>query len=720
MLYSGQGSFVLNIERAEQSRRFYIETPAGRSEIREMIVLPAPSFKRIRVTYDYPVYTNWPPSVQTLGPNYDIRALAGTRVTVTVTSNQPLASGRMTIIDPENADNRQNLSLAVTDNPMVVRTQFMLGVSGRYELGLVNPDGIQADQNVRGSIVSAEDQLPEVSIVSPPVMVVAPENWKIPIAIIARDDVGVRRIVLYRGVNAWPPAAIELPLTKDGSPPLENLTYATGRYEFDLGELGAAPGDVITYYASAWDVHPRVDHFADTPAHVIRVVGKEEYLQHARMTYQLKEMQREIDEYLDALDEIEQLRRDLLAELEAIKKRAADNNGKLSPTDRKKLDHLVEKQDEYAERMRELDKDLKRRIEQMKIYDFEQAYLDSLSDLAIGLTRRADKNHGLTTVYRDKASDGLSDAEAKGHIEKTIDQLRRAAPQAKKAEERAKLTREQLALLKQADELVALVEQIVAIADQQTELAGRLGQFSNTERLTPTEQIRARRMAGEQTKLRGELEKTLKGIETKAKAAREKLPKMSKSAEDLVRGIRDLGVIRDQDDAARLAQAGQGRYASRAANDAATKLNSLIEESGGGQGMMQQAGADIDRKLSLTRQQIASGLAQLSQGRGIPGQGGSKGKGQGGQYGSRAKLTLVGPHGGGGGDDAKPTSALQGSGRKNQPNRKTLTAKASESLSPNNAPERMKNRGIGAMPGVPVRYRGLVELYFRRLADESK
>ncbi len=41
-------------------------------------------------------------------------------------------------------------------------------------------------------------------------------------------------------------------------------------------------------------------------------------------------------------------------------------------------------------------------------------------------------------------------------------------------------------------------------------------------------------------------------------------------------------------------------------------------------------------------------------------------------------------------------------------------------LLPKNEPERMGNRGVRSMPGVPVRYRGLVELYFRRLADESK
>jgi len=724
MLRSGPGKFVLNIERAERSRRFFIQTPDGRSKTHEMTVLPVPTFKRVRVTYDYPSYTRWPQGGQTLGPNYDIRAIADTTVTITVTSNQPLAGGRMTIVDPAKNAQVREVTLSPTSDPAVVSATFTLAASGRYALGVVNPAGVEGAMSLRGAMVCAQDQLPDVRIVAPARTVVASENWKIPLAIAARDDVGVRRIVLYRGVNSWPPSAIELPITPTGAPPEDNLTYAVGKYEFDLAALGVAPGDVITYYASAWDMHPRADHFADTPRQVIRVVSTEEYLQHARMTYQIKEMQKEVDDYRRALAEIDRRRRELIDELEKIKKRA-DKDGALSEADRERLKQIVAKQAEYARKMRELDQELKRRIEQMMIYDFEESYIAALAELARGLAKRAEQNEGLVNIYNEKKQAGLTDIEAKAYVNQSLEQLRGSEQTAAKADEKAKLTREQLDLLRQADELVALTERIVAIADQQNELARRLGEFSNTERLSPTEQIRARRMAGEQTQLRDELEKTLKAIESKAAAARDKLPTMAESADKLIAGVRDLSVTRDQEDAARLAQAGQGRYASRAAYAAADKLNSLIGECGGGGGMMNQAGQDLDRKLSLARQKIASSLLQLSQGRGIPGQnpghgkGKGQGKGAGGYYGSRAKLTLVGPHGGGEGKGGL-ADALRGAAGLAPKRGNPRDGHAAESLSPDHTPQRMRDGDGRSMPGVPMRYRGLVEQYFRRLADESK
>ncbi len=60
MFRSGDGRFVLPIERAESSGEFYIDTPAGRSRRFPLDVLSVPMIEKVHVAYEYPTYTKWP------------------------------------------------------------------------------------------------------------------------------------------------------------------------------------------------------------------------------------------------------------------------------------------------------------------------------------------------------------------------------------------------------------------------------------------------------------------------------------------------------------------------------------------------------------------------------------------------------------------------------------------------------------------------------------
>ena len=97
MLPLGEGRFALTIERLERSRRFFIDTPGGRSRLYELTVHPVPGFQRVHVRYEFPGYTQWPASSTVLVDRPDLRAIEGTRVTVTVHSDLPLQSGRLVV-----------------------------------------------------------------------------------------------------------------------------------------------------------------------------------------------------------------------------------------------------------------------------------------------------------------------------------------------------------------------------------------------------------------------------------------------------------------------------------------------------------------------------------------------------------------------------------------------------------------------------------------------
>lgn len=191
------------------------------------------------------------------------------------------------------------------------------------------------------------------------------------------------------------------------------------------------------------------------------------------------------------------------------------------------------------------------------------------------------------------------------------------------------------------------------------------------------------------------------------------LPKMSSSVADLVEQIRQLNVLRDQTDAAVLSQAGRGRYAWRAADDAANKLESLVRQCQNPGG---QASEDIDSPLGLTAEQISLSLDQLAQSRGLPGTGtGNSGSGY---YGSRTNINLLGPHASKGKGQTEADMQGTGDGTGSQRKGSGQNGQDPESIVPGQAAGRGQN--VPSMPGVPIRFRSLVEEYFRRLADESK
>ncbi|MDK1031623.1 MAG: hypothetical protein QGD94_06430, partial [Planctomycetia bacterium] len=534
------------------------------------------------------------------------------------------------------------------------------------------------------------------------------------VVVAARDDVEVARIILLRSINGWAPTEAALKLEAPGP------TYATAKYLFDLSVHGARAGDVITYYASAYDVYPGSAHFSDTPTFVIRVISEEEYLQYARAAYRTEELIAELEDFLRRIEELDALRKELLKQAEELERKIRDSGGKLSDADMEELRQFARDQDEYADRMRELADRMLERVDKPTLYEFEASFKDMLKRMAQDLRGQAAEMSALTLSFDQLQKRGLRRLPSREYLQDSIAQLRGAEEFMDNFHEEALLTDRQLQQLQKADELVALTEVIVAITEQQRELADRLGQFRNKERLGPAEQIRARRMAQEQAELRAQLQAALEEMDTKAAEAQDILPKMSASLRKIVADIRRLNVLRDQDNAATLAHAGRGRYAWPAADDAAAKLESLFEECGGTQGMMARAAEDLDRALKLTKQKRSRGLQQWWQSRGMPGtrQSGTGGAG-GGYYGSRAQLTLMGPHASGGGEsDARRGRGRRGRGRGAWRPAGRKEPEDAESITPEADVDR--SRDVRGTLGVPVRYRGLAEEYFRRLADESK
>jgi len=284
---------------------------------------------------------------------------------------------------------------------------------------------------------------------------------------------------------------------------------------------------------------------------------------------------------------------------------------------------------------------------------------------------------------------------------------------------------EDMELIRKADELLGQAERLRSITLKQRDVADRLAQFRDREKLTGEDRERAERLAKEQEVLQQELEETAQAMEKAAKAAREDLPIMSESALRLCQELREMQVPDDQSTAARQARQGSGEKAHAAAETAAQKLESLLEKLCDCDGAGQELAGKIDGPLKLPGQGMQNSLKQLAQGRSIPGlsqSGQSQGQMQSGRgmAGSRARTVVVGPHTPSPGDaDAVQFGVTPGEGRGRGPG---LNSNPDGGLSPETlTPAAGRDRAVSGqnMRGVPVGYRDQADAYFKRLAEDK-
>ena len=708
-------TYRLQLARVVRSRTFYVDTPKGRSGLHQLNLLPVPLFEQVEVNYGYPQYTGWEATTQVLGDG-GIKALANTAVTLTVKSNVALGRGDLTMTPSPSSADAQPISVVLdpdSTDPTIVRGTARLNFSGEYSLSLTGADGTASDKTLRGPIVAVPDQLPEIQITEPTAHVVAPEGWKVDVLVEAQDDIGIGRMVLHRGVNGWGPTSWELSRTFTTA----DHSAASADYSFNLGELGARSGDVITYFATAYDNHPSGGQFAETPIHVIQVISQEEYVEFARTRYHIEDLQAEWEAFEAQLEELREQREAILDQLKELMEDLAGGDP-LTDEQKRRLEELEAALGQYAEDAKALQDEADARVEQPSLYDFEKPYKQTMGQMSEGLESQAEAGAALreaAAALRNQDSPALRNQLGARGI-KFADQQKPFTEKDDQQREETTVDLEKLAL---ADEMIAQAERIRVVVEAQQGLAQRMAVFRHKNDLSLGEQLKARRLADEQAQLRLELTDAQQSLREAAKGAQENLPKMSGAALGICSAIDGLEVYADMHSGERLANAGQGRGAYEAFQTAADKLDSLLTDSCSPKGGA--ASGDLDGCLTLPRFAILSSLQQMAQGRGIPGLGPAGATGSG-QAGSAARFSVMGPASRlTGGPSMSDRGSMGRGGHGLGKGAGSGDGDGDEGVERIDAPVAGgRGGGSGALLGVPAAYRDQAEAYFQRLAEENR
>ncbi|MDY6915095.1 MAG: DUF4175 family protein [Candidatus Cloacimonadota bacterium] len=232
--------FSYRIRNIDRTFDYFVRTPYAVSDTFRIEVFELPVVKESKIKYEYPKYTNQPDRFEE-NSNGHISALENTKVSLEITSNNPLQSAEM-IFSYGELSEMQRLG------KKRFRAEFNLEKSGSYHINLIDILG-NKNNAIEREIKKEKDLIPEIEITQPAQDTILNQNMLLPLKILVSDDFGLQNLELIYQVNSSPEDTLMIQHRIDS----KDLAVD---YLFDLNNEYLVPGDRITYWVSVWDNKP--------------------------------------------------------------------------------------------------------------------------------------------------------------------------------------------------------------------------------------------------------------------------------------------------------------------------------------------------------------------------------------------------------------------------------------------------------------------------------
>jgi hypothetical protein len=248
MLRTG-GAFEYAFESVDRSFSYRVSAGQASSDAFTVTALFPPRVRQIDLRYDYPSFTGLKPRDDEDGG--DIYGPAGTSVRVRVHTDKPIADGELALVVVAGAADR-----GTSTTPLALRragerlleADLVLKADGSYRIRLADEDGLRADDHTEYYIRLMDDRPPDVRILRPSADQSITPLEEVTIEARADDDYGIGRFELVFSVGGGKERVV--PFTQTTGTDVQKV----GSRILAAEDLGVKPGDVISYYARAWDV----------------------------------------------------------------------------------------------------------------------------------------------------------------------------------------------------------------------------------------------------------------------------------------------------------------------------------------------------------------------------------------------------------------------------------------------------------------------------------
>ena len=242
--------FALTLAAAEKDFRYRVHAGDAVSRYYNVHVVPLPTAKSLDVIYDFPPYTQKAPEV-VKGAEGDLRAIAGTQVTLIVQADAPLSSGQLMVNGQVFAQGQISPSA-----PSTCQFKMLLParLNGRWAARLVRSENGQDFENFTPDhrVEALSDAPPTIKVVQPatPNLRLKPGEH-LPISYIASDDVGLAGLEILTKIDGREQSAV--PVALQGAAPHRLALDST---TLDLSKMNLTGASSVTFQLRVRDTLP--------------------------------------------------------------------------------------------------------------------------------------------------------------------------------------------------------------------------------------------------------------------------------------------------------------------------------------------------------------------------------------------------------------------------------------------------------------------------------
>ncbi len=317
-------------------------------------IVRRPQLVELNYTLNAPAYTRLPivKGEENIG---DVEAFPGSKLELAIRSNKKLSEAALIFL-PENADSSEldtlMFSIAGSDGK-VSRSLYKNGV---YHVRLVDLDGHRDRDPVTYRVRMLQDEHPQVRITFPETDVQLGDQTVLPIQIEADDDFGIGKLSL-----AYHLLGQDTTINYH-SLPLEQKNEASVKvdYFWDLGQVVLMPGDVVEYWAVAWDNdNVKEPKTAESERRLVRLPTIEEII--AEIDNTEEQSFGQVDEALENARDLKEKIDEILDEIR--------RNPEVDWEKQRQIEDAMQQQDAVQEQVKDLAKTLEQLAEKLEKYD---------------------------------------------------------------------------------------------------------------------------------------------------------------------------------------------------------------------------------------------------------------------------------------------------------------------------------------------------------------